>query len=141
MPDRNIGLGKDLRFQFDQLGADLVVTPRGDLDTVSGEDNIVQAIMDRLATEQGELHDTGHANYGSRLDEFVGEINNETTRQRIKLEVLECLAQEDRIREVVNVDAVASAQDPHGVEIEITILPVESKTYLTIVYPFRLEVG
>ena len=140
MGERDLKLGKDLRFQFDEVGADLVATPKGDLGSVSGEDNLAQAIIDRLATEQGELDDLGHANYGSNLDAFIGEVNDEETRQRIMLAVSECLAQEERIKEVINVSVTVNPQDPHGVIIEVNILPVESKTYLTVFYPFRLEV-
>jgi len=133
-------IGKDLKLKFDQLGADLTVTSEGDLDTVSDEDNLAQAIIARLTTGQGELHDVGHADYGSRLDELIGEVNNETTRERVKAVVLDCLTQEPRIKEVASINVRTDPYDLHRVDIEITVLPTGSSTFLTIVYPFRLEV-
>ena len=134
-------IGKDLKLRFDQLGADLAVTSEGDLDTVSDEDNLAQAIIARLTTEEGELHDVGHADYGSRLYEFIGEVNNETTRERIKAVVLDCLTQEPRIKEVASINVRADPHDLHRVDIDITVLPIGSSTFLTVVYPFSLEVG
>jgi phage baseplate assembly protein W len=133
-------IGKDLKLKFDQLGADLTVTSEGDFDTVLGEDNLAQAIIARLSTDEGELYDIGHADYGSRLYDLIGEVNNETTRERIKSKVLDCLAQEPRIREVTSIVVKMAPYDLHQVEIEITVLPVGSNTFLTVVYPFRLEV-
>jgi len=133
-------VGKDLKLKFDQLGADLTVTSEGDMDTVSDEDNLAQAIIARLTTEEGELHDVGHADYGSRLYELIGEVNNETTRESIKAVVLDCLTQEPRIKEVASIDVRTDPYDPHRVDIEITVLPIGSSTFLTVVYPFRLEV-
>lgn len=133
-------IGKDLKLKFDQLGADLTITSEGDLDTVLGEDNLAQAIITRLSTDEGELCDVGHSDYGARLYDLIGEINNETTRERIKSKVLDCLAQEPRIKEVTSIVVKTAPYDPHQVEIEITVLPIGSNTFLTVVYPFRLEV-
>lgn len=140
MSERKEIIGKDLKLKFDQLGADLTVTSDGDLDIVSDEDNLAQAIISRLSTEEGELHDVGHADYGARLDELIGEVNNENTRERIKASVLDCLAQEPRIKEVVSIDVTTDPYDPHRVDVNITVLPIGSTTFLTVVYPFRLEV-
>jgi len=132
-------IGKDLRLQFVELGADLSPTVKGDLDIVENEDNLLQAITIRLCTDEGELYDIGHADYGSRLFEAVGEINNEATRKRIELIVRECLSQEPRIKEVVNVSVLTNKADLQRVDIEITVLPIESNQYVTLLYPFSLE--
>jgi phage baseplate assembly protein W len=132
-------LGKDLRLRFDHIGADLVATRGGDFDTVAKEDNLVQAIISRLSTDEGELVDLGHADYGSRLFELMGEVNNATTRQRLKAEVQGCLSQETRIERIVNVAVAPHPKDAHRVDIDITVLPVETNVYLKISYPFRLE--
>lgn len=133
------GLGKDLKLKFERAGADLAPA-EGDLDTVSGDDNLAQALIHRLTTEQGELDDIGHADYGSRLYEMVGEPNSEGTRAMIRNLVDRCLSEEPRVAEVRSVRATANAHDPTRVDIEITVVPVGSDGALTVVYPFRLEV-
>jgi len=132
-------LGKDLRLRFYEVGADLTATKKGDFETVKDEDNLAQAIIARLSTDEGELFDIGHADYGSRLFEVIGEVNNKATRQRLKALVQECLVQERRIKEVININVLPDPADSHRVDIEMTILPIKSGHYLTIVYPFRLE--
>jgi phage baseplate assembly protein W len=132
-------IGTDLKLRFDELGADVTVGSRNDLDIVEGEDNLAQAIIARLSTDEGELNDIGHADYGSRLHNVVGEINNEATRQRIKGVVRQCLAQEPRIKKVISINVFTVQKEPNRVNIEITILPIGSGVYLTVMYPFRLE--
>ena len=139
MSEKEKEIGKDLKLAFDDLGADLVVSTKRDLDTIADEDNLAQAIIARLATDLGELSDIGHSDYGSRLYEVIGEINNEATRQRIKALVRECLFQEVRIKDITNIKVQPDSYDIPRVDIEITVLPIESSVYLTITYPFRLE--
>ena len=134
-----VRIGKDLKLKFNELGADLQATSKGDLDTVENEDNLAQAITVRLSTDEGELYDIGHADYGSHLYEVIGEVNNETTRKRIEALVRECLFQEPRIKEVVSVSVLIAKKDPQRLDIEITVLPINSSTYLSLSYPFRLE--
>jgi phage baseplate assembly protein W len=132
-------IGKDLRLRFNELGADLTITERGDLDTVENYDDLAQAIIVRLSTDEGELYDIGHVDFGSHLYEVVGELNNEATRKRVQSIIRECLFQEPRIQEVVSVNVLTDQKDPHRLDIEITVLPINSKAYLSLTYPFRLE--
>jgi len=131
-------LGKDLRLQFDELGGDLTAT-KGDFETVSDESNLVQAIIHRLTTEEGELYDVGHAGYGSRLHELVGEPNNARTRERVKNLINECLAEEPRILKVTDITVTPNQYDLNRLDIEITVLPIGKSTLLSVVYPFSLE--
>jgi phage baseplate assembly protein W len=141
MAEKQDPLGKDIKLKFDTIGADLIVNAKGDFETISEEDNLAQAIINRLATSKGELHDIGHPDYGSRLFEVIGEINNKTTRQRIKAIVQECLDQESRIEKITRINVIANPNpyNPNQVNIELTILPVKRDVFLTVTYPFRLE--
>lgn len=81
-----------------------------DMATSAGEVNLAQAVNLRLLTPRGELTPLGHPDYGSRLHELIGRENTETTRNLAKLYILESLAKEPRIDEVV-----AIAVEPHAV--------------------------
>ena len=135
-------LGKDLKLRFDkleiELGADLA-TDKGDFETVSDEQNLVQAILHRLTTEEGELYDIGHADYGSRLHELIGEPNNARTREMLMNLVKECLAEEPRILEVTDIKVTPNQYDLNRLDIEITVLPIGKSTLLGVSYPFNLE--
>jgi phage baseplate assembly protein W len=135
-------LGKDLKLQFDELeielGVDLAAA-KGDFEIISDEQNLVQAIVHRLTTEEGELYDIGHADYGSRLHELVGEPNNARTREMLMNLVKECLAEEPRILDVTDIKVTPNQHDLNRLDIEITVLPVGKNTLLNVVYPFSLE--
>ncbi|MCZ7627058.1 MAG: GPW/gp25 family protein [Candidatus Methylomirabilis sp.] len=111
MPATHARLGTDLRLLLDlehvkssrDPGHDLTIrrrpeTEQVDLDTWSSVDNLVQALFLRFLTPAGELAILGHPNYGSRLAELIGELNNETNRNRAKLYVLQALADEPRVK-------------------------------------------
>jgi phage baseplate assembly protein W len=97
-------LGTDIRLLETPLGADISIGTTGDIELVSEDMNLAQAILHRLRTIKGELSDIGHPEYGSNIYDMVGEPNNETTRERIKMIVRNTLIQEPRIKEIVRID-------------------------------------
>ncbi|MEM1542565.1 MAG: GPW/gp25 family protein [Ignisphaera sp.] len=133
-------LGSDLKIVDDEEGSDLALSPTGDLETVKGEYNLGQAIINRLRTRLGELADLGHPNYGSRLYELVGEPNNERTRELAKAYVRESIMRDPRVKEIVNISVKPHKEDKRRIDIEITLLPIGMSTALNIVFPFYLEV-
>ena len=81
------------------------VSPRAtDISVIKGKANMVQSLIMRLQTEQGELEGLGHPNYGSKHHRLIGELNVESNRNLIKLYVLECLRQEPRLQAVEKID-------------------------------------
>ena len=96
-------MGTDLKLQEKGLGSDLLVSPTGDLVIVSEEPNLAQAIINRLRTIEGELFEIEHPTYGSRLYDFIGELNNDLTRNRIRNYIKSTLMKEPRIKEIVKI--------------------------------------
>jgi phage baseplate assembly protein W len=96
-------LGTDIKLQEKGLGSDFLVSPTGDLVIVSEEPNLAQAIINRLRTIEGELYEIEHPTYGSRLYDFIGELNNDLTRNRIRNYIKSTLMKEPRIKEIVKI--------------------------------------
>jgi phage baseplate assembly protein W len=145
-------LGIDLRLLRDldrvkssrDPGNDLAVrkrleTGRVDLDTHAGADNLVQALLLRLLTPKGELAVLGHPDYGSRLEELIGELNSETIRNRAKLYTLEALTADPRVKQVLSVNVKQNSRDRTQVDIAVKLLAIDSDTPLNFVFPFFLE--
>lgn len=139
-------LGTDLRLSktetsassVEPLGWDLTVTGGGDLETVSGDDNLVQALTLRLNTPRGQLAGLGHPDYGSRLLELIGRPNDVTTRNLVKFYTLECVRQEPRIQEVLGVK-VETTPERGRVDVHLRVLPIGENVPLNLVFPFYLE--
>jgi phage baseplate assembly protein W len=112
-----------------------------DLDLLTGADNLVQALFLRFLTPMGELTALGHPNYGSRLADLIGELNNETNRNRAKLFVLEALGAEPRIKEVRSVIVSQNKSDRTRVDINLSLTTIDTDTPLNLVFPFFLEGG
>ncbi len=78
-------------------------TNRGDVHLSSGLDNLAQAMLNRLYTRRGELAGLGHPTYGSRLYELIGEPITWRTHAKAELYIRECLRQEHRIQQVLEI--------------------------------------
>jgi hypothetical protein len=131
------------------LGADLLTSKKLDVKTISGIDNLEQAILHRLRTRKGELKDLGHPNYGCEIYSMIGEPNNETTRGLLRLMVIDALRQEPRIDEIVDVEVrprrlrvgpgSADAEALHSVDIDVFVKAVGSNRVQEVNMLFNLE--
>ena len=147
----NTRWGADLRLLDNLLrqndldvGEDLFVTERLetgqiDLETVVADDNLKQAILLRFLTRRGELEPLGHPTYGSRLFDLLGERNTLANRNRAKLYVLEALAMEPRVAEVLRVTVETNRAEPTQIDISVSLRPIYADTVLNLVFPFFLE--
>jgi phage baseplate assembly protein W len=70
-----------------------------DLATLTGRDNLAQALILRLLTPRGALVDLGHAAYGSQLHRLIGQRKTEALRDLCRAYVLEVVAQEPRVED------------------------------------------
>ncbi len=150
MADNHARWGTDLRLLGDllrqndrQRGSDLFTAERPatgqvDLETFSGRDNLVQALMLRFLTPMGELEILGHPTYGSRLYELIGEPNVERTRNLAKMFVLQALAEEARVQQVLSVNVKTNPANRNQIDIDLHITPIDSDTPLNLVFPFFL---
>jgi phage baseplate assembly protein W len=153
MTDRTERFGADLRLLRDltrqndrDRGSDLSTIERAetgqvDLELLSGADNLQQALLLRFLTPRGELTLLGHPDYGSRLFELIGERNIESNRNLAKLFVLQALAAEPRVKEVRSVRVTQNRARPEQVDIEVSLIAIDSDIPLNLVFPFFLAGG
>jgi phage baseplate assembly protein W len=92
-------------------------------------------------TPVGALTRLGHPDYGCRLAELIGRLNNDATRNLAKLYVLLALGAEPRVKEVVSVDVTPDPGDRTRITIAIVLVPIDSQTALNLVFPFSLGGG
>jgi phage baseplate assembly protein W len=112
-----------------------------DLETLQGVENLQQELLLRFLTPQGELAILGHPDYGSRLHQLIGELNNDASRNRAKLYVLQALAAEPRVKKVLSVSVTQNASDRTRMDIRVSLLSIDSATPLNLVFPFFLQGG
>lgn len=113
---------------------------RRDLEVADSLDNIVQALVNRIMTRRGELAPLGHADYGSRHHELIGEPNVVRTRNLIKLYILQALRDEPRIEKVLRATVSAEHQPPRDiVRIELDLKLIGASTPVNLIIPFSLE--
>lgn len=119
---------------------DLVASRDGDLETVTGRENLVQAIINRLLTRKGELAPLGHPNYGSRLYLLPGELNNLRVRGLADIYIREALAQEYRIAEVLRIAFDSPNRDSRRDTMEVTLVvrPIGDSEPLSLNLPINL---
>lgn len=130
-------LGKDLLmtpfFEADEWNSlDLTTNPSGsvyldetvDLAGTQGVETLQQALILRLLTPLGSLADLGHANYGSRLHELIGEENNDNTRFRARSYIIQAIGQEKRIEKILSLEIdLATPDAPDRLRIFVRVKP------------------
>ncbi len=99
----------------------------------SSEENLKQAIYTRLQTIKGEYYNEF---YGSELNKTIGKPRNELTRTQIIGYVGECLRQEPRIQEINNIEVMYPVDNEYRVEVEITVMSIDSQVPLNLIFPF-----
>lgn len=94
-----------------------------DLSAISGRENLAQALIVRLLTRQGTLAPLGHSEYGTRLVDLIGRLNDETTRNLARLYTLEGIAQEQRVLKLLELNVGTLDGEPDTIQISFLILP------------------
>lgn len=118
-PDRaDDTYGRDLRLVFRRGidAADLSVGPT-DLETVSGVDNLCQALTLRLLVDTGELAGLGHPRYGTRIRELVGQTMDRENLELLRRYVRSTLRADPRVDEVIAVRVTPRAGVPGVVDV------------------------
>lgn len=109
-----------------------------DLATLTSRENLAQALILRLLTPIGSLRALGHAGYGSRLHELIGERKTDSLRNLCRAYVLEVVAQEPRVEDTavdLQFDVLAETYDSFS--FTLTVQPRNDQEALTL----ALEVG
>jgi phage baseplate assembly protein W len=143
------GLGTDLRvvlgppgmIAHDTSPLDVRVAPRLaptggeaiDLATIDGRHNLGQALILRMLTPRGALAELGHAEYGSRLGELIGQRKTDTARALCKTFVLEVLAQEPRVdNAAVEFAFDVASEGPSELRFTVAVRPVTGDDIVAI---------
>jgi phage baseplate assembly protein W len=125
----NEQLGKDIR----SVEGDIIFSNNQDFAISSYENNLWQAIYNRLLTNKGEYT---IREYGSELYKAIGQKGNEFLLNRVKGFVVECLKQEPRIRTINNITVSFDDNNRYQINLSIEITPINSITPLNLIFPF-----
>ena len=109
-----------------------------DVATLSGREALAQALVLRLLTPVGSLAALGHASYGSRLGELVGQPRDSARRNLCRAFVLAAVAQEPRVDpSVVALDFDVAAERVDSFVVVLQVRPVDGSDPVGV----SLEVG
>ncbi|WP_342374042.1 GPW/gp25 family protein [Myxococcus stipitatus] len=115
-------LKTDLRLAFSESGgADLDWSDHGGAATVSGKDNLVQALTMRLVVYRGHLNQLGHQRYGSRVADLIGEPMDRANLDLLRRYVRQAIKEDPRVDEVLELSVTARADVPGAVDVRARI--------------------
>lgn len=114
--------GTDIKLSFARGGEVDLSYGRSGLDTVSGVDNLVQALTLRLLVDRGELSGLGHARFGSRIRDLIGEPQDSANMELLRRYVRQALLQDPRVAEVVQVAVTRRRDERASVDIVARVL-------------------
>lgn len=121
--------GKDAKL----VDKDIKINQNNDLTVVQFEDNITQAIINRLATPIGTLPE--HPDYGSELNFLIGDKATALVLQDAKSFVFAALKQEPRVDKIkqikVNFDIATQT-----LEFDVTVTLIITQAELNLVWDY-----
>jgi phage baseplate assembly protein W len=104
-----------------------------DLDTITGRENLAQALILRLLTPKGALADLGHPGYGSRLGELIGKGKTEELRGLCRAYLLEAIRDEPRVENSPLAIVFDPAREqPWDFVVELVVQPVSGGDPVTL---------
>lgn len=112
-----------------------VLTGHADALVADGLATVRQALVHRVKTVRGELAGLGHAAYGSRHHELIGQPNSEHNRNLVKLYVLQAVQEEPRVSRVLSAEIVAEPA-PDRVAVHLSLEIIGSNVPMNLVVPF-----
>jgi phage baseplate assembly protein W len=118
---------RDLELVFRPDGAVDLAWVSGDLGTMSGRDNLVQALKMRLLVERGELTRLAHPRYGSRVHELIGERLDRSGLELLRRHVLAALRSDPRVAEVRSLTVSPIIGEPGAVGVQANVVPDPSR--------------
>jgi phage baseplate assembly protein W len=86
----------------------------GEVEHVSGNGNLRQALTLRILVGRGELRDVGHSRYGSHVPELIGEPLDRTNLELLRRYVRHALKGDPRVENVTSV-VVRAPRDAPGI--------------------------
>jgi phage baseplate assembly protein W len=101
---------------------DFVLSPKGDLDTRTGLDNLRDAIYRRIVTVPGSI--VHRPDYGVGLPLYVGSLNSLGRQQKLAAIIKEQLERDDRVEEFLSLRVEQSSSVEGMVKITVRVKPV-----------------
>lgn len=100
----------------------------GDIDIISGIENLEQSIINILNTKLG-FYDWCYENYGSNLSEIFGRQNDDNSLEYLRIEIEYTVKKNPRVKDIsVN----CTKENPQTVSAELQILPIGENEMVTI---------
>lgn len=110
-----------------------------ELARTDGRENLAQALMLRLLTPVGALAPLGHADYGCRVTELIGELKTAGTRALCKAYVLAAVAQEPRVDDkAVGFAFDPASEGPSDLRFTLTVRPKTDDADVTLEFAVSL---
>ncbi|NTX06910.1 DUF2634 domain-containing protein [Myxococcus sp. CA051A] len=121
-------LKTDLRLKFNESGGvDLDWSTDDGATTVSGKDNLIQALTMRLIVYRGHLEQLGHQRYGSRVADLIGEPLDRANLDLLRRYVRQAIKEDPRVDEVTQLSVTARADVPGAVDVRARIKAISGE--------------
>jgi len=98
---------------------DLIKSADGDLDVVSGLNNLRMALYHRLITQKGSL--VHRPDYGVSLKDFINALNSLDNQRRLASEIDEQFRKDFRVEAVTGIKIIVDDNRPEVVKIFVRI--------------------
>lgn len=107
-------LKRDIAFK-----SDFIETASGDLDVISGLDNLKEALFRRLITTPGSI--IHRPEYGCNLKSYQGSLSNLENQRRLAQTIKEQFESDDRVEQVTGVSFNVDDNKPDMIKVNVKV--------------------
>ena len=130
--------GTDLKLVFRPTGDADVRVSANDVETVSGVDNLAQALTMRILVDRGDLERLGHPRFGSEVSTLIGRRLDRENLELLRRFVKVALQRDPRVDRVSSVSVAARQDVPGAVDV---VARVKAKAGADVKLEVTLDVG
>lgn len=116
---------------FEQLGTDVrsdwSFNSDGDINLVTGEDNLAQALVNRLRADVTTF--IFYDRYGGNLFEHFGDMNNSNIHEYIRIEIESICRQDPRVKQI---EATVNKIDSETVSVSLNLLTISKNEIIKL---------
>ncbi len=121
-------LGKDIEMKNN----DIIIDSNNDFSVISYQNNLAQALRNRLQTTLSEM--ILHQDYGSKLKLLIGSQQSETLKLEMRSDIEFTMLQEPRVKETLNIQVEFDEQIKGRVVISLEVQPIDGIEPLNMIY-------
>jgi len=118
-------LKTDLCLNFKDDGTVDLDLSSGEVQTINGKNNLIQALKLKLLMDRGELSGLGHSRHGTLIRDLLGEPLNRANLELLRRYVRKAILEDPRVKEINELVVQPKPDEPGAVGVAVIVTAID----------------